>query len=197
MPLEAVTEVFSYEENWDAENRKMELTGSEDPATFCRNPMITGRLAGHRRLKPGESRNVLGVCIGDGAGKSCPAGVECQLFGGSYVPPEQLSFSQNAGGEYTMSMAYLLAWQGPVLEEEDPYGDGYSPDGLRPACHVQEIQVLPEKDYEAVKRAVYLYGGVQSSLYTAMVSDRDDTHYYRKETGRTGIMAMRSQIMTL
>ena len=56
-------------------------------------------------------------------------------------------------------------------------------DGLSPACHVQEIQVLPEKDYEAVKRAVYLYGGVQSSLYTAMVSDRDDTHYYRKETG--------------
>lgn len=42
---------------------------------------------------------------------------------------------------------------------------------------------MPEKDYEAVKRAVYLYGGVQSSLYTAMVSDRDDTHYYRKETG--------------
>ena len=29
VPLEAVTEVFSYEENWDAENRKMELTGSE------------------------------------------------------------------------------------------------------------------------------------------------------------------------
>ena len=45
-------------------------------------------------------------------------------------------FSQNAGGEYTMSMAYLLAWQGPVLEEEDPYGDGYSPDGLRPACRI-------------------------------------------------------------
>ena len=49
-----------------------------------------------------------------------------------------------------------------------------------------------------VKRAVYLYGGVQSSLYTAMVSDRDDTHYYReRDRGRTGIMAMRSQIMTL
>ena len=76
-------------------------------------------------------------------------------------------------------------------------GDGYSPDGLSPACHVQEIQVLPEKDYEAVKRAVYLYGGVQSSLYTAMVSDRDDTHYYRKETGAYWYNAMRSQIMTL
>lgn len=29
----------------------------------------------------------------------------------------------------------------------------------------------------------FTYGGVQSSLYTAMVSDRDDMHYYRKETG--------------
>ena len=42
---------------------------------------------------------------------------------------------------------------------------------------------LQEKDYDAIKRAVYETGGVQSSLYTAMVSDRDDTHYYRKETG--------------
>lgn len=47
-------------------------------------------------------------------------------------PPEQLPFSQNAGGEYTMSMAYLLAWQVPVLEEQDPYGDGYSPRRFKP-----------------------------------------------------------------
>ncbi len=93
------------------------------------------------------------------------------------------NLSQNAGGEYTMSMAYLLAWQGPVNEADDPYGDGYSPSGLSPICHVQEIQILPEKDYEAIKKAVYLYGGVQSSLYTDMVNDSDDTHYYRRDTG--------------
>ena len=45
-----------------------------------------------------------------------------------------------------MSMAYLLAWQGPVLESQDPYGDGISPDGLDLCKHVQEIQVLPSKD---------------------------------------------------
>ena len=27
------------------------------------------------------------------------------------------------GGEYAMAVAYLTAWQGPVLEEDDPYGD--------------------------------------------------------------------------
>ena len=45
-----------------------------------------------------------------------------------------------------MAMAYLLAWKGPVLEEQDPYGDGMSPEGLEPVCHVQEIRILPEKE---------------------------------------------------
>ena len=106
-------------------------------------------------------------------------------------------FSQNAGGEYTMSMAYLLAWQGPVLEEEDPYGDGYSPDGLSPACHVQEIQVLPEKDYEAVKRAVYLYGAFRAPCIRRWSVTATIRIITGKRQGRTGIMAMRSQIMTL
>ena len=71
---------------------------------------------------------------------------------------------QDEGGEYTMSMAYLLSWEGPVWESEDPYGDGFSPDGLKAREHVQEIQILPSKDYEAIKKAVYLEGGVQSSF---------------------------------
>ena len=73
--------------------------------------------------------------------------------------------SQNSGGDYSMAMAYLLAWQGPVSEADDPYGDSTSPDGLAPVCHVQEISILQAKDYDAVKRAVFLYGGVQTSLY--------------------------------
>lgn len=92
------------------------------------------------------------------------------------------SLSQDAGGEYTMSMAYLLAWQGPVLESEDPYGDGYSPDGLAPCLHVQEIQILPPKDYEAIKRAVYRYGGVQSSLFTSMRNYQSESVYYNRQT---------------
>lgn len=90
---------------------------------------------------------------------------------------------QNDGGEYTMSMAYLLAWQGPVPEAEDVYGDNYSPPGLKPVKHVQNIEILPSKDYEAIKRAVYFYGGVQSSLYTSMVTGQSHSKYYNKEDG--------------
>ena len=70
-----------------------------------------------------------------------------------------------AGGDYSLSWAYLLSWQGPAAEADDPYGDHVSPEGLSPVCHVQTVKLLGEKDYDAIKRAVYETGGVQSSLY--------------------------------
>lgn len=89
---------------------------------------------------------------------------------------------QKSGGDYIMSMAYLLSWRGPVLEEEDPYGDGISPEGLTAAKHVQEIRILPEYDREAIKTAVYRTGGVQSALYTVL-QRQQDSRYYNEETG--------------
>ena len=92
------------------------------------------------------------------------------------------SLDQKEGGEYTMSMAYLLGWQGPVLESLDPYGDGISPEGLEPDVHVQEIQILPSGDYEAIKKAVFFHGGVQSSLYTSITGSDSRSDYYKEET---------------
>lgn len=93
------------------------------------------------------------------------------------------ALSQEVGGDYTMSMAYLLSWRGPVLETQDPYGDGVSPQGLLPARHVQEIQILPERDQETIKRAVLAYGGVQSSLYTNLKNATTQSEYYNSKTG--------------
>lgn len=92
------------------------------------------------------------------------------------------SLDQEDGGEYTMSMAYLLAWQGPVPESLDPYGDGVSPEGLEPEVHVQEIRILPSGDHEAIKKAVFFYGGVQSSLYTSITGSDSRSDYYKEET---------------
>ena len=87
----------------------------------------------------------------------------------------------DAGGEYSMGMAYLLAWQGPVLELDDAYGDGVSPDGLKATKHVQEIQILQPKDYEAIKEAVFQYGAVQSSVYMNLWSKVHTSTYYDAE----------------
>lgn len=92
------------------------------------------------------------------------------------------SMGQEDGGQYAMSMAYLLAWQGPVLEADDPYGDGYSPDGLTPVKHVQEIRLLESKNYQKIKQAVYQTGGVQSSLFTYLKDYTSRDKYYNEET---------------
>lgn len=113
----------------------------------------------------------------------------------SLLPEESYDFSedhmshdpnflldQKSGGDYIMSMAYLLSWRGPVLEADDPYGDGVSPEELTAVRHVQEIQILPSFDREAIKTAVYRIGGVQSALYTTLQQEQD-SRYYNKENG--------------
>jgi C1A family cysteine protease len=89
---------------------------------------------------------------------------------------------QNDGGSYTMGMAYLAAWQGPVYEADDPYGDGRTDDTLEAVYHVQEMRIIDGKDYEDIKTAVFKYGGVQSSLYSTLKSSGTDNEYYNSET---------------
>lgn len=93
------------------------------------------------------------------------------------------NITQNEGGDYLMAMAYLSGWYGPVLEEEDPYGDGISPKGLEASVHVQEMQFLEDMEQNEIKRMIYEYGPVQTSLYmdrrvTASAKEYyDETNY--------------------
>lgn len=85
------------------------------------------------------------------------------------------------GGEYTMALAYLTSWQGPVYEQDDPYGDRKTESSLQPVLHVQEAQIIKSKDLDTIKKMVYKYGGVQTSLYTSMQSANGTSKYYNKE----------------
>ena len=122
---------------------------------------------------------------------TCWASASVSALETALLPEESVQFSvdhmtlknsfsqtQNDGGEYTMGMAYLTAWQGPVYEADDPYGDGESPDGLKPVKHVQEIQVIEGKDFEKIKEAVFKYGGVQTSIYSALRSSQSQSEFY-------------------
>lgn len=92
------------------------------------------------------------------------------------------NLTQQDGGEYTMGMAYLASWQGPVMGEGDPYGDGKTDESLETVKHVQEMQVIAAKDYEKIKEAVFKYGGVQTSIYSALRSAQSESEYYNPET---------------
>ena len=90
--------------------------------------------------------------------------------------------TQSDGGEYTMGMAYLAAWQGPVYEKDDPYGDGETNADLRPVKHVQEMRVIASKNISKIKEAVFKYGGVQTSLYNSLRSATSSSKYYNRDT---------------
>lgn len=93
------------------------------------------------------------------------------------------SFAVNEqdGGEYTMSMAYLLSWQGPVYEKAAPFGEGEASNDLSPVKHVQEVQMIEGKDYEKIKESVFKYGGVQTSLYSTLKSSSSESTFYNRQ----------------
>ena len=89
--------------------------------------------------------------------------------------------SQKDGGQYTMAMAYLSAWQGPVSEADDPYGDGKTDSSLNAVAHVQEMQIIEAKNLEEIKKAVFQYGGVETCIYTTMQSAGGESSHYNNE----------------
>ncbi len=182
LPIQEVAEVFGYEYEWSAEDNEAQVTSTEDtvtelPARY--DYRDTGRKA---------------VTRDQGNFGTCWAFASLTALESTLLPGESLVFSadhmsinnsfglsQADGGEYTMSIAYLTAWQGPVLEEDDPYGDGVSPDDLEAVRHVQEVQIIDDKDYEEMKKAVYKYGGVQTSIYNSLMNSFSTSAEYNKQ----------------
>ncbi len=152
---------------------------------------------------------VLGGCVGEtplpksydarGSGRTAPvknqgnqgtcwAHASLLALENRILPGETLDFSEkhmiqnpyfpqgSSQGNYIMAMAYLLSWQGPVLERGNDIQ-------AKAAKHVQEIQILPERDHDAVKRAVYENGGVQSSLYASVDERGERSEHYNPDTG--------------
>ena len=141
-----------------------------------------------------RKRDRVGVIKNQGNTGTCWAFASLSAMESDMMPEETMEFSPdhmslsnsflvdaNAGGEYTMAMAYLLAWQGPVFEKDDPFGDGKSEPGLGAVKHVQEIQIMEGKDYAKIKEAVFQYGGVQTSLYSDLGNNAAASAFFNRE----------------
>ena len=87
----------------------------------------------------------------------------------------------NRGGEHTMSIAYLAAWQGPVYEKDDPYGDGETNPDLKAVKHLEEALVINDRDFDILKSAIFRYGAIETSLYSQMEYADSYSRYYSEE----------------
>lgn len=179
VPLQSLADYVEISYDWDVENNKIVALDSSDGSSYLPSRFD---LREKSRMSIVKDQGELGTCW---------AFASLSAIESSMLPQERFLFSpdhmsirnsfssdQNSGGQYTMGMAYLAAWQGPVLEEEDPYGDGKSPDNLAPSCHVQEMQIIKARELTQIKEAVYKYGGVQTSIYSNFNSPLSRSQFY-------------------
>ncbi|MBR1588066.1 MAG: hypothetical protein IJ658_07055 [Kiritimatiellae bacterium] len=72
-------------------------------------------------------------------------------------------------GNVHQAMSYLLRWDGPGLETEDPYPNGSSRLNLKPCRRLTDYIMLPPRssptDNSRIKQAVMDYGAVRVSYY--------------------------------
>ena len=183
MPIDALADYLGYSYAWLYETNTASLTNDE-PEEKSYPYAYDYRTVG--RISAVKNQADLGTCW---------AFASLTALETSLLPKLNVSFSvdhmswhngydltQEEGGEYTMAMAYLLSWRGPVYEEDDPYGDGESPDDLEPVCHVQEVRILDSKDLDGIRKAVFLYGGVETSLYMSVRdADGNASEFYNAE----------------
>ncbi len=179
VPAEVVEKAFGYTYEWNSTNLS---------ATFTRGKNTTDlpsyyNLADKGKISDTRNQESLGACWAFAAlgavestmlpERNMDFSVDHLLYNSGFgLNPEE-------GGDYIMSIAYLTSWKGPVFEEDDPYGDGESDAELEAVSHVQEVKLVDRKDYVSLKKMIFKYGAVESSMYMGLLdASTIDEKYY-------------------
>lgn len=174
---------FEYQYGWDSQQNKLKLVDTKKGETI-----LPSKYSYKECGRMPDIKN-------QGSYSTCWAFASLMALETSLKPEETMTFSvdnmvgnngfsanENDGGDYTRAIAYLTSWRGPVLESDDTYGDGNINIDALSAKHVQEAQIIESKNLEAIKKAVFLYGGVESSMYTSMSNAGQQSMYYNSKT---------------
>ena len=122
-----------------------------------------------------------------GQNGTCWAYATLSAMESSLLPNENYDFSRKHlldysaeyndirnGGDYMFSLAYLTSWNGPVSDNANGYG--------KVKKHLQSAQILTPFDQEEMKRMVFKYGGVETSIYLQQSVSVNGSSYYNGNT---------------
>jgi C1A family cysteine protease len=185
IPLRAVMEAFGAKVAWDNELKHLKVTYSTTAPIINKLPTVYD-LRNVNKLTPVKNQLNIGACWAFatlGAIESSLLPNKIYDFSEDHISLNHgYNLTQDEGGDFQISLAYLARWSGPVYESEDPYGDRVTKTGLKAAVHVQEAIILPDKDYSAIKRYIIKYGGVQTSIHIRDIVQREFGAAYNPKT---------------
>ncbi len=178
LPLEEVAKDLGFEFAWDRLDNQVHLIGN-----------VEGKLPKAYDLRK-ENRV---TSVGDqGYNGSCWAFASLGALESGLLPKEYVEFSTEhmryyngfydteEGGAYPMAVAYLASWKGPVLERN--IRNSSSGTLISASKHLEEAIFIQAKDYDSIKKAVFLYGGVETSIFTSLKSANSWSKYYNQTT---------------
>lgn len=182
VPAQLFTDYLNYDFDWNSEKGLGTFTNQAKGDSFL--PEQYNYLTEGKKVRVKDQGNH----------GTCWAFATLTALESSLLPEETLDFSENNlihnnllsdeihdGGDYIMSMAYLMSWSGPVPEDSDPYESATTSNKKDVIKHVQGAEIIPSKDYEQIKEKVFKYGGVESSMYMASTGNSISGTYYNSE----------------
>ena len=102
----------------------------------------------------------------------------------SMINTNSFGLDESQGGDYTMALAYLLSWQGPIEEDQDTgLIEELTGEPKNNPVHLQEAHFFDSENLDDIKWAVYQYGGVSTSIYASVsTSNLNGSTCYNRKT---------------
>lgn len=86
------------------------------------------------------------------------------------------------GGTPEIAAAYYMSWGGPVLENDYPFESAITNNNPPVQKHVQGYKTFEQKDYDAIKKAIYEKGGVVTAIYSYNEDKEKNNNIYNPRT---------------
>lgn len=187
LPIRVVMEAFGYKVGWDQETFTVSINspGYVEPEENISQYPESYDARTVSKMSPVKNQGDIGACWAFAAMGALETSLMPDMlydFSEDHISLNHgYALTQDQGGDYQIGLAYLTGWKGPVLEEQDPYGDGQTTDA-KATVHLQEAIFIDDKDFDGIKKAVMEYGAVHTSVYSPILNGDQNSLYYNEET---------------